>query len=309
MAADSLNDKRLSLSLGTSVWRWIMVMVGALFVFNTWAVVWHQWSSPLLLEAPSRAALAAGHWWTLFTYAFTAAGLSTPTQWVVGPLSIFFLFIVAQLVEAEMTRQDFLKLCAFCTLSGSQLWMLLHLGGNDTLLSGCTVLVLGLLSFWCFAETDEPLAIKLFMVFEIRPPTFFWLVLAMETGAFLSFELPQILGHPGAFSGNFDDSAHIGAMIAGAAYASYWRRAQFEDVGLPALPEATPRRAPAVPVGVRRTMEADKTASAAQPTFATRRELREEVDRILDKINHDGLDSLSVQERQTLDQAKNLLKK
>jgi hypothetical protein len=34
-----------------------------------------------------------------------------------------------------------------------------------------------------------------------------------------------------------------------------------------------------------------------------------EVDRILDKINHDGMGSLSVQERQTLAQAKHLLKK
>ena len=43
--------------------------------------------------------------------------------------------------------------------------------------------------------------------------------------------------------------------------------------------------------------------------FTNRRELQEEVDRILDKINKQGFGSLTEEERNTLDRAKELLNK
>jgi hypothetical protein len=46
-----------------------------------------------------------------------------------------------------------------------------------------------------------------------------------------------------------------------------------------------------------------------ETTFASEREMRVEVDRILDKINDGGMGSLSIQEHQTLEQAKRFLKK
>ena len=60
-------------------------------------------------------------------------------------------------------------------------------------------------------------------------------------------------------------------------------------------------------VGARRPSSVP--ASKTQPTFANPQELRIEVDRILDKLNNDGIDSLSDAERLTLDYAKQLRKK
>lgn len=290
-------------------WRTLVWAALAIFLFNSWAIAWNKWTFLLAMEVPSRASLASGHFWTLLTYALTGAGTSLPTQWFTGPLSIAFLYVVAPLAESEISRRDFVWLCGVSALGGAACWLPFHWAAGDPLLSGCMVLVPGLLAFWCFALPDEPLPLRLFFSVEIRPQAFFWLVMALEAGAFLSFELPQALGHAGAFRSNFDNSAHLGAMLAGWAFAGMWRR-RLALGELPAPVEKLPPPASALPVGAKRAAEAQaKSDSAAKQTPVTRRELREEVDRILDKINRQGFTALSAQEKLTLDKARNLLKK
>jgi len=293
---------------GWAAWRVLVWAVLTLFVFNSWAVAWHGWAGVLAYEVPSRAALAQGYWWTLLTYALTGAGTGLASQWVSGPLSIFFLLVVAQLAEAEMSRRDFIWLCMICAGGGAAGWLPLHWAAGGPLLSGCMVLVPGLLAFWCFALPDEPLPVRMLFAREIRPQAVFWLVLALETGAFLSFELPQALGHGGAFrSANFDNSAHVGAMLAGWAFAWVWRR-NLEISELPPAAENVARPTTVLPVGARRAAKAE-AATAAQSGSASRKEIREEVDRILDKISRQGMGALNAQEKQTLDKARNLMKK
>jgi membrane associated rhomboid family serine protease len=294
---------------GWAAWRVLVWAALTMFIFNSWAIALHGWTSVLAYEVPSSDALAQGHWWTVLTFALTGAGTSLASQWVSGPLSIFFLLVVAQLAEAEMTRRDFIWLCVTCALGGAACWLPLHWAAGEPLLSGCMVLVPGLLAFWCFAMPDDPLPLRLFFKFEVRPQAFFWLVLALETGAFLSFELPQALGHAGMFpTANFDNSAHLGAMLAGWAFACLWRR-NLEMNELPPPAEKISRPANVLPVGARRAAAVEAAAAAPRPAPASRREWREEVDRILDKINRQGLGALNAQEKQTLDKARNLLKK
>jgi membrane associated rhomboid family serine protease len=289
-----------------ALWRWLVWAAFTVLLFNAWAIGWHQWTGVLAYEVPSRAAIAHGHLWTLFTYVLAGAGTTTLYQWMLGVVGVVFLFAVARLTEAELPHWNFLGLCAVCALGGSAVWLPLHWADGARLVSGCTVLVLGLLSFWCFTVSDDAVPLRLFGLAPVRPPVFFWLALALETGAFLSFELPQVLGHPGVFRGYFDDSAHLGAMLAGWAFARYVRRHSPEaSFTFPA--EVAPSRAAAVSVGARRSSAA--AAAPAQTTFASDRELRMEVDRILDKINDGGMGALSPQERQTLDQAKRFLRK
>jgi len=294
-----------------AIWRWLVWAAFTVLLFNAWMVGWYHWTGMMAFEVPSRSAIAQGHLWTLFTYVVAGAGAASVGQWIFGMVSLVFLFAVARLTEAELPHWNFLWLCAVCALGGSAVWLPFHWSDGASLVHGTTVLVLGLLSFWCFTVPDEAVPMRLFGSAEVRPPFFFWLALALEAGAFLSFELPQALGFPLVYhgrtiQGGFDDSAHLGAMLAGAVYAHYVRRRSVENpFALSA--EVAPARAAAVTVGARRT--APLASTADQPSFANTRELRVEVDRILDKINHDGMDSLSVQERQTLDQAKQLLKK
>ena len=290
-----------------AVWRWLVWVAFTVLLFNAWAVGWHGWTGVLAYEVPSRAAIAQGHLWTLFTYVLAGVDATTFAQWILGlVVGIFFLFTVARLTEAELPHWNFLWLCAACALGGSAAWLPLHWADGTGLVSGCPALVLGLLSFWCFTVPDEVMPVRLFWRADARPPVFFWLALALETGAFLSFELPQVLGHPGIFHGNFGYSADLGGMLAGWAFACGLRRRSREEAFTFPTEVPAPRVA-AVSVGARRS--ATPPGQVPQPSFASRRELRAEVDRILDKINHDGIGSLSVQERQTLDQAKQLLKK
>jgi len=290
-------------------WRALVWAALVLFLFNIWAITGQRWSNLLAYEVPSRDALAQGHLWTLLTYAFTGTGTSLPTQWFTGPLSILFLYAIAPLAEAEMARRDFIWLCVMSALGGAVCWLPFHWATGEPMLSGCMVLVYGLAAFWCFAMPDEPLPQRLFFSVEIRPQAFFWLVLALEAGTFLSFELPQALGHPGAFRLAFDDSAHLGAMLAGWSFAGLWRR-RLAAVELPLPTEKLPQPAGALTVGAKRATEAQAAGDApAKHAPATRRELREEVDRILDKINRQGFGALNAQEKQTLDRARNLLKK
>lgn len=289
-----------------AVWRWLVWAAFTVWLFNAWAVGWHRWTAVLAYEVPSRVAIAHGHLWTLFTYVLAEAGTTPLEQWGLGLVGVVFLFVVARLTEAEVPHWKFLGLCAVCALAGSAAWLPLHWAEGANLVDGSSVLVLGLLSFWCFTVPDEAMPLRLFGVYQMRPSTFFWLGLALETGAFLSFELPEVLGHPGIFQGKFDNSAHLGAMLAGWAFARGLRRHSMEESFI--FPtEVVPPQPTVVSVGARRV-----SASAATPTqatFASEREMRAEVDRILDKINDGGMGSLSIQEHQTLDQAKRFLKK
>ena len=319
MSTDPLDRPSPQSPPKTAAWQWLVWSAFAVFLFNVWAVGWHQWTGMLAYEVPSRAAIAQGHLWTLFTYVFAGAGTTALNpwglglfgQWGLGLVGVVFLFVMARLAEAELPHRNFLWLCSACALGGSAAWLPLHWADGASLVSGCTVLVMGLLSFWCFTVPDEAVPLRLFGVANVRPPVFFWLALALETGAFLSFELPQMLGLPWVFQGrvfrgNFDDSAHLGAMLAGWAFARFLRRNSMEE-SFTFPTEIAPPRTAAVSVGARR-LSASATP-AAQTTFTSSRELRAEVDRILDKINDGGMESLSMQERQTLDQAKSLLKK
>jgi membrane associated rhomboid family serine protease len=306
MSTDPLDRPQAQTPPKMAAWRWLVWAAFTVLLFNAWAVGWHQWFGVLAYEVPSRAAIAHGHLWTLFTYVLAGEGASTLGQWALGVVGLVFLFTVARLTEAERPHWKFLWLCAACALGGSAAWLPLHWSDGSSLVSGCTVLVLGLLSFWCFTVPDEAVSLRLFGVFKLRPPVFFWLALGLETGAFLSFELPQALGHPGVFRGDFDQSAHLGGMLAGWAFAYGLRHHSSEEAFAFPKEIAAPRAA-AVSVGARRSVAA--AATAVQPSFASQREWRAEVDRILDKINDGGMNSLSVQERQTLDQAKQILKK
>ncbi len=304
MPAENPDEMRVFPSPGFAAWRALVWAALLLFVFNFWAIVLHHWSSALAFEVPSSSALAEGHWWTLLSYALTSAGTGVDAQWLSGPVSLLFLVLAAQLADRELIRRDFLLLCAVCAIGGVACWLPLHWASADSLHAGCTVLVFGLGSFLCFAVPDESMPLRLFFSLEVRPQAFFWLALALETGAFLCFELPQAFGHPGVFIGDYYYSAQLGAMLAGWACARFLLREETEE-GLSPAPARASRR-PAVHVGAARTTEPD---SAAKSAPANRRELREAVDRILDKINHDGFESLSPQERQFLKRVKDLLRK
>jgi membrane associated rhomboid family serine protease len=312
MFSDRRTGFRSVFPAGIPAWALVVWLAATGLIFNLYVIHGMAWRGVLAYEVPSRAALGQGHWWTLFSYAWVNTGTDAPTEFLFGPLNVVLLFIVARLVEVDLPGWRFLLLCAGCALAGSLAWLPLHLASGEALLSGGTVLVFGLLAFWCFTTPDEPIPARLFFVTAPRPQVIFWVVLALQAGAFLCFELPWVFGIPGVLHTTMDNSAQLGGMFAGWVFSSVWRRAPVDATSGIAMEKIAPRHpspfAMSVPVG--RATEAELTAQpAAKTPFASRRELREEVDRILDKINGDGFGALSEQERRILDLAKDLLTK
>ncbi len=304
MPPRSPSESQPAFSADPSTWRWLVWAALLVFGFNFWAITLHNLPGALDYEVPSRDALAAGRWWTLLTYTLTGTGVGITTQWLSGPLSLLFLAMAGRLAEVGLLRRDFLLLCGVSALCAAAAWLPLHWASGDSLRVGCTALVLGLGAFVCFSLPDEPLPLGMVGNLELRPQAFFWFVLALETGAFVSFELPQVLGHPGVFQANFDHSAQVGALFGGWLCARYRQRHEAADEITQILKESASQR-PAVVVTAARVAEPE----VAGANVSNRRELREAVDRILDKINHGGFDSLSAQERQILARAKDLLGK
>ena len=106
---------------GIAAWKWLLWAALGLFFFNALAGQWGPWpqstaASPAMeagipiwmppiellpFEAPSRLALADGHSWTLLTYSLLV------THWFWGPMSLLFLWVLGQKVEADMSRSEF----------------------------------------------------------------------------------------------------------------------------------------------------------------------------------------------------------
>ncbi|MGA2052973.1 MAG: rhomboid family intramembrane serine protease, partial [Opitutales bacterium] len=294
-------------------WKLLVWAAIGFSVLNAAVGVWLQHPEVLYFEMPGRDVLMHGRVWTLLTYALVE------TNWVSGPLMILCLWIVGRMVEMELPRAQFLALCAGCALTGAAVWLPLHWAEGSLLGTGCAVLVMGLLTYWCFVVPDEPVEIRLFFLIPItvRPRVFFWVLLALEAGAFLTFELPVVLGLATPFSGMMYNSAQMGGMLAGWLCAWWQRRMALRPQwGSAPAEETAPRRwlQKAMQVGAwssgGRSESAARAGKAAPaPSRANRREMREEVDRILDKINVEGFGALSEEERQTLDRAKEWLGK
>ena len=322
MLSDRFYMRNTDIAPVTPGWKILVWTIIAVFAGNAlaqgWLPMWHAKVLEYLVAGPY--ALAHGRVWTVLTYALVE------TNWFWGPLNILFLWIIGRMVEADGSRRQFLTLCAGCAALGAVAWLPLHwpyAGGlaqlnaehpGAMLLPGCSVLVLGLLTYWCFTAPDVPLELRLFFVIPVtvRPRVFFWVLLTLQAGAFLAFELPSVLGYSEA-GGNY--SAYLGAMLAGWLRA-WWpqRAAARRPWGAVPVEETAPQRwlQKAMQVGswsgVGRSsgggvMQVDK------PAFANRREARQEVDRILDKINVEGFGALSAEERQVLDKAKDWLGK
>jgi membrane associated rhomboid family serine protease len=268
-------------------------------------------------EVPSRDALLQGHLWTLLTFPFVERDLIWALLGLVG------LGIVGPLAEADLSPLQFLVLALGSALVGACFWLPLHWQAADpanpgsigdlSLLCGPSLMVFGLLAYWCNVTPDEPVPVRLLFIVpaEIRPRVFFWLLLAVMTGAFLNFELPALFG-ANAYSDTYL-SAYLGAMMAGAVVGRFRAHQVWEPGSMPPE-EILPRRwlQKAMPVGVVHTTEAAAAAAApraGRTPLANPREWREEVDRILDKINVEGFGSLSPDERDILAKAKEKLGK
>ena len=252
---------------------------------------------------------ALAHWrvWTLLTYSLVEM---TPF-W--GALNILFLWIIGRMVEGELPRTAVFDAVRGVRADGGGGVAAAALGdaGGRADGRGASVLVMGLMAYWCFTAPDEPLEMRLFFMIPItvRPQVFFWFFLALDFAGFGTFELPRVLGWRSVRGAwiirRIWGQCSRGGFARGGS-SGCWRGRRLGRCRWPKRRRGggCKRRCRWGRGRERGGARRRAAARAGKPAIGNRREMREEVDRILDKINVEGFGALSAEERQTLDEAK-----
>jgi len=171
--------------------------------------------------------------------------------------------------------------------------------GIDTHVGATAAVSALIMVFACFFP-NQPMNFLLLFVFPVtvKPKHIACGLAGFDLLALVIYEIPRVTM---PFDWNLASSAHLGGMLTGLIYyrfmhdARWFNREDRPDVELP------------------RWLKRGKSMVAVTPEPASilpessTQDIRIEVDRILDKINSQGLASLTAAERRVLDDAKKML--
>lgn len=283
-----------------SVLTWLISAIVAAFVLQNICARWFGLGNVLeQMFGLSPDAVHSWHLWTFLTYGFLH---STGNLLQVLSMVLAIYFIGRELVPLLGARR-FLGLYAAALIVGGAFWTLVHWneGGGLTAgywappvesgLLGSSAAVSALFIVYACFYPDREIT---FLVFFLLPVTLKPKILAL---AFVAIDLCTFafweLLHTHAYS----PSAHLGGMAVGWLYFRFVHDAQWRvpsrrgDVELPRW--------------MKRGAKSASTPTSYRVNLGTgRADLKVEVDRILDKINSHGFQSLSAEEKRVLDEAR-----
>lgn len=224
-----------------------------------------------------------GYIWTPITYALFHDG---PLHLIVNLIGIHF---IGRPVESLLGTAKFRFFCLASLLFGLLFWLPFNYSHKEMIIGSSSV-VLGSLCIFCLFRPNQPISLLLFFILPItvKPKWVLWGTLGLEIYGFLGTEVQGI--------GGIAHSAHLGGMACGLIF-------YLSETGLIKMPV--------------RIKFSDSVISANQKftktnykvNFSKNESIREETDRILDKINSKGFGSLTADEKETLEKAKKLLEK
>lgn len=228
--------------------------------------------------------------WTLLSYGFlhSTAGFFHIFGNMLG------LFFIGRIVEPLIGRERFLALYLAGTFIGGLVYLTLHFSGYGPVV-GASAAVMAILTLFCLLYPERPITLLIFFIIPVtvKPKWVFWGSLVVSVGGILFYELP---GHS-----HVAHSAHLGGMFAGILYFRYVHNRSTHFFS-----STSTRPTIEQPAWFKRRKKTEAHISY-KVNRSSRDELQKEVDRILDKINNSGFGSLSDGEKQTLDQAKDIL--
>lgn len=279
---------------GTPALMWLLSAIGGAFIlelilFSPW---FNEASAIVDQTAVTIQGLRAGHLWTLLTHSLLH---STVNLFHVG-LVLAGLLVLGRELEPLLGSRRFVALYAGALVLGAVFWAAVNWQHGGVLI-GATAGVYGLLAFYASIYPNTEISFLLFFFFPItlKPKYLVLGLLAIDLFALVFYE---ILGSAAPFA--YAPSAHLGGMAAGWLYFRFVHRVDLESGARRAeiqLPRWMKRKA--------------KASASAAPVFSVnlsnRKDVRAEVDRILDKINSHGFGALSDDEKRLLDEAKDLL--
>lgn len=280
------------------VLNWIIGINVACFVLQAMSLTWAGSGWMERSFGLSVHNISSGYLWTIFSYSF----LHSPSFLLHIVFNMLIVFFIGRALEGYLSRNGFVVLYFSSVACGALAWLAVQFATHappGALLVGASAGALGLLLYFCLLQPDRPLTFLLFFVIPIslRPRWIITFLVGLDVFGFLFFELPQSRGLGVAHS------AHLGGMAAAWGLYRIAQRNRFGDsgqfTGAKRLFDIFRRHEPRRPVA---------PAGKFTLRMSSRTDLKAEVDRILDKINEKGFGSLTQEERETLDRAKEILR-
>lgn len=275
----------------TSVLTWMLCALLAGFIVQSVFGRWLGNSDFERLFALRVNGIRNGFLWTMLTYTLLHSGI---LHLLVNGLG---LFLLGRELAPMLGSRRFLAFSAAAAVVGALAWLAIHFAaGGGAVLVGASAIVLGLfIVFACF-HPDREITFLLFFVLPVtlRPRIAAWIILGLEVLGLLFGEIPG-----GRYDTGIAHSAHLGGMLVGWIYFRYFHANNGWD------------RPPTFGMEMGRWLRRRKPPSAG-PAYRVdvtpkSKDLRAEVDRVLDKINSQGFGALTEEEKRILDEAKDML--
>lgn len=289
----------------TSVVTWLICTIVAGFILQN--VAW-RW----LGDAPGRSfdnllalsasGLATGKIWTLLTYSI----LHSMSSFLHVVFNALWIFLLGRELLPLLGSKRFLWLYGGGVVGGGILWLTVNWNAHSMLV-GASAGVCALLMVFAAINPNRPITLLLFFIVPvtIRPK---WLVIFIGGFDVLGFLFHEMVGSGGI--GGVAHSAHLGGFAIGWLFFRFVHTGNWSGFGAGGTSMEMPRwmkRTPKHPAasGNYQVNVGTKSASAPASRPASRHvDLRDEVDRILDKINVSGFGALTDEEKRILDRAK-----
>lgn len=279
----------------TSPLIWLLCAIVAGFTMQ-WgaAALWPNGDGSLLnqLGLTSRG-LKEGHVWTLFTHSFLHHRQFLPHVL----FNVVALYFLGREMLPVLGTKRFLGLYFGATIVGALFWATAHWGSSDRYYGASAGIAALLVAFACFFPQRPLSFLFLFFPVTLKPKHLAIGLVALDIMGLLAFELGKSRLPYGFVPGS---SAHLGGIFTAWVYFRYLHDAPWRFG--PGEPRIDPPR-------VKKRLAKAEVVLPPVPALdlSNPHHLRMEVDRILDKINSEGLRSLTSREKKILDGAKDLL--
>ncbi len=235
---------------------------------------------------------ASGYYWQALTYGFLHDG---PLHLIFNLLGVHF---VGRALEAIIGFERYLKLILSGLLSGAISWMIFSESNNG--LIGFSAAVLAIVTLYCLKRPYTKVNLLLFFVIpiSIRPQIILIGLLVIELYGFVFSELNM--------NGGIAHSAHLGGMFAAMMSHLIWSDTSKFNIQLPKFIFSREKRHTEASSRQKNTPVSNFKYKV---NFSETKNLQQQVDEILDKINEQGFGALDEKEKSILEKAKGILKK
>jgi len=277
---------------GISVMTWLLSAIIAGFVLQNVFLRWFNAEGFFnSFFALSPHAIGTGKVWTLLTYGF----LHDPRNLLHILANVLAIYFLGRELIPLLGSRRFVSVYLGTVATGGLLWVATN-WHTQALVVGASAAACGLLIIYAGFFPHRPITFLLFFILPVtlKPKHIAITLLLLDLAGFAFYE---VLGAASPFG--VAHSAHLGGMLAGWVYFRYVHDRAWSFT----WPR---RRASARPRTVTAEFTDDESDDGAETPTSTRN-LRAEVDRILDKINSEGFGALTPEEKRLLDSAKDLL--